>query len=203
MLSPESIVNVLHRYYNAILRGYGGVTVVVNGKQVQPWEPPVKKEHQVNIKIGKKLSASGVFFLCDQELEEDFRGIEIISYGKAIRRGEFFGIPTNLQNRITGWILADWLIEATTPSKTDYQKTHPRWRKFKIAVSDEFSKRINELEGRVELFDREKEKEMERLMRDVEKILGQVPELKDVFGRVTSRSVLVPQPEGDVSAVIG
>jgi len=200
-LEQYGVEKIVQEFYNTLLYK-GSPVILVNGKNVNPWEVDAERELTVRLGLGRGKNAVGKFILAKGDVDEEFQGIAVVTYGRTIER-TFFKISTQLQSRITGWIIADHLIRSALPNKAGFHTDKSDWKNFVKAMKREFSKWIAEIEGVKEgVITPEKQRELDKLLREVRRILSEIPELSNIFGGSVTRKVGIQDPKGELRGAI-
>jgi hypothetical protein len=202
-ITPELIIKTLQNFYPTVLRGapvrnrYGEKRVlkmIVNGHVVDP--PPeilYEKRKPIVARIGND-EATGYIYLSKEPLPEEEKGIWIIVHGRKIIN-DFFGY---YDDKITGYIHADFLIKDLRGDKTQLIKTH-RWRKLSEAIAQQLKEFMNEIGT---LREQELPKDIvKRIHIEINELVRHFPELQELakkLGIGISQDVLIPKKEGDI-----
>lgn len=211
-LTRETIAEIIRTHYNAILLGrYGGITITLDGKKVEPWKPELASETVVPriFKIRRK-QFNCYFWLTKEDLKQR-QGIEIVVFGKKIRGNQWFEldyiVKPHFRNRITGQILSDGLATLLTTNKCDIrvQAGPALWTSFRKKAYDALSSWLPEVGAVVERPLTELDPGFKKLSKAIEKEINKL--LKDPifsaynpFLRKQSRSVLIKTETGAVPA---
>lgn len=130
--NSKFVENVLHQFYNAILLGFYRVKkVYINDKSLSGWMPDEEETEEkevIDIRIGKNR-VKGFLLKVDSQLPEIFQGPSIVVYGKTVTQEWFRQYPI-CADRITGLIIADYLIKILRTSKSDFDRTAMLWKYF-------------------------------------------------------------------------
>lgn len=149
-IKSEFIIQVLREQYNALLLGmYGEKKIFINNEVVTPWRISQENlEHYEEIDTSIKLKDKGYqkvkcyFAIAKEEISEDERGIFLVVSGKTIeKQDDYFrqyATERGCQKRIFAYVLADYLIDVVTTSKSQFikQGKHSQiWRDFHFKMS--------------------------------------------------------------------
>lgn len=180
-----------------------GVHFLING---QLFVPPasldnkiVKEKHEFVFEITqrrtKRILGRGYFVLLQKELEQP--GMLISTWGKVIKRGEWFRKFPRDMERIWGIIEAPYLIESLTTNKLDFiaeGETGKNWRHFYREMQKlfgEWLEHTGKLEKKRAIAD-----EAAALEAEISKILSLVPDLQTIFAKGIVKDVAVPAASG-------
>lgn len=196
----------LHEFYESV-KLYKRVTFLLNGDLLQPPALPTGgpekfKQYLLHRGRSRKPFALARFELHRAALPEDAQGIAISTFGKIIKR-EWLRQFVRGMDRITGIIEVPELVDALTTSKCDFRKEGTagnKYYRFSKAAQREFRSWLEELEL-VEKKESGSDKEVVRLRRVVNRIVGEIPDLQQFYGLRSEREGLVRDPEGDLLGV--
>jgi len=106
-----------------------GVTVVLNGRALEPHGAEAPEIAPLSIRIGRKRrpAAAGYLVRAAEPLPEAFRGVAISTFGKVIRRGwDWLGLAPSGADRVAGLIEVPALAESLTLNKADFIRAGAR-----------------------------------------------------------------------------
>ena len=106
-----------------------GVTVVLNGRALEPHGAEEPEIVPLSIRIGRKRrpAAAGYLVRAVEPLPEAFRGVAISTFGKVIRRGwDWLGLAPSGADRVAGLIEVPALAESLTLNKADFIRAGAR-----------------------------------------------------------------------------
>jgi len=106
-----------------------GVTVVLNGRALEPHGAEAPEIVPLSIRIGRKRrpAAAGYLVRAAEPLPEAFRGVAISTFGKVIRRGwDWLGLAPSGADRVAGLIEVPALAESLTLNKADFIRAGAR-----------------------------------------------------------------------------
>ena len=205
-ITAEFIKRTLQRFYPTILGGapvrnrHGKkrkLKVFLNSKLVEP-PPMVEYEKKRPIKarvIGQQ--ASGYVYLAKRVLSEEERGISVIVHGRKIMK-DYFGVHGSKDDRITGYLHADMLIEDVAGDKTLIRRAY-RWRKLSEGVAKQLGEFMKEIGAiREEKLPKDI---MKHVNQEINELIRRFPELQELAKRAgisIRHEVLIPKKEGDV-----
>lgn len=205
-ISLELTKTTLQQFYPTILSGapvrnrHGKkrrLKVLLNSKLV---EPPSVVEYEKKMPIKVKAvgqQVTGYVYLAKETLSEEDRGISIIVHGRKIMK-DFLGVHGSKDDRITGYLHADMLINDVAGDKTLIRREY-RWRKLSEGAAKQLGNFMKEI-GAIR-----EEKLPKDIIRhvhaEINKLIRYFPELQDLarkLGISIRREVLIPKSEGDV-----
>ncbi|MEM2704447.1 MAG: ATP-binding protein [Candidatus Bathyarchaeia archaeon] len=145
-ITEDFVIKTLQEHYNAVLLGFYKVKEVkVNGRRIEAWMPDqIEDRFDFEFKIGHH-KVIGFFIKAKSEMPEEFQGISVAVYGKTVHKNEWFKQFALHSEKITGTILADYLITIVNTSKTQLTRTSMLWKKFHAKVSLEFSRWLDRI----------------------------------------------------------
>jgi hypothetical protein len=206
-ITPEFVVRTLQKFYPTVLRGapvknrYGEkrvLKIIVNGHIVEP--PPeidYQKRKPIVIKIGDD-KATGYIYFSKEPLPEEERGIWIIVHGRKIT-SEFFGY---YNDRIAGYIHADFLIKDLAGDKTQIKRTY-RWRKLNEAVAQQLKEFMTEVGA---LKEQELPRDIvKRIHVEINELVRYFPELQELakkLGIGIHQDALISKKEGSIQTTL-
>jgi hypothetical protein len=190
----------LNEFYES-MRLYRRVTVLVNGEVLEPAWPVPAKSKQIVFRRGKGRIpfALARFELHAQPLSEGEQGVAIATYGKIIRRDPLKQYFT-MMDRITGIIEVPELVECLTTNKCDFRKDGAagyKYYRFSKMAQQEFRGWLEELQ----LLEKKEigaDRDVRRLQRVVNSIVGNIPDLQQFFGGRSERIGLVRDADGSL-----
>lgn len=205
-ITLEFIRKTLQRFYPTLLAGapvrnrYGKkrkLKVLLNLKPVEaPPMVPCEKRKPLEVKMRRQV-ATGYVCLAKEELPEEERGISIIVHGRKIMK-DFFGVHGTKDERITGYLHADMLIDEVTGDKAIIKRDY-RWRKLSERVARQLGEFMKEAGAiREEKISKEM---MKHVHEEINKLIKCFPELQELAkkaGISLRRDVLIPKKEGDI-----
>lgn len=201
------VVRTLQEHYNSVLLGlYQVKEVRVNGKKIQPWKPKeIEEKHSFTLRIGGH-KVSGFFIKAKDQLPEEFQGISIVVYGKTVHKNEWFKQFALSSEKITGAVVADYLIPIVNTSKTQLTRTSMLWKKLHAKVSLEFSNWLEKIGAK--LTPPEVSPDTDNMIRQLEKSINDVliktPELLDlannIFQNIIRRSTIIKSATGPLTS---
>lgn len=202
-LTSEFIKQILQTQYNGVLLGYYGPKVVtVNGEIVRAWQLPheeIEEEKTFDFKFGGH-HIRGFFIKSKKEVPEEFQGISIVVWGKTVTREWFKRYPLE-DEKFTGMVRADYLIEILRTSKSDFDRTSMLWKKFHGKMGKVLLEWFDEIGARPKLpktgIEDASTKELEKSINSILKM----PEFEDlaniVFQNIMKRQVGIKSIKGD------
>jgi len=209
-ITPEFVEKTLQKYYPTVLNGapvknkFGKkrkIKVYVNSNQAKPPDMPRwEKKEKLKIKVNGE-EATGYVFLAKRKLPEEYRGIAVIVHGRVILR-EFFGIYGSMNDRITGYIHADMLVNYLAGDKTKI-KWCGKWRKLRMEISKQLSAFMKKI-GAVRS-EKLPKKTMKWLHEEINKLIKHIPELQELAvksSRTLEKKVLIQKNEGKEPAAL-
>lgn len=212
LLTPKKIVSLVQLYYNAILLGrYGNTIISYNGQQIEPWKPDFVKETKEPIifKVGR-MEFKCYFGQTNSEINER-QGLEIIVFGKKIKDQQWFDfdylIKPNLRKKITGQILADGLSSLLTTNKCEFRhQINPRlWGSFRQKAYDAFGDWLESIDALEDRSMTETDPKLESVCKSIETEINKL--LRDPcfigfnpFLKTQPHMALIKSASGDVKA---
>jgi len=205
-ISLDFIKRTLQHFYPTILGGapvrnrYGKkrrLRVLLKSKLVEsPPEVDYEKKSPIKVRAVRR-EATGYVFLARETLDEAARGISIIVHGRKIMK-DYFGVHGSKDDRITGYLHADMLIDDVAGDKTLIRREY-RWRK----LSEGAAKQLGDFMKEVGAIREEKlPKDIIRhVHQEINNLIRHFPELQELarkLGISIRREVLIPEREGDV-----
>ncbi len=177
-----------------------GIRFFINGNSFIPDtaidSKVVKEKHEfvyvVTQRRSKRILGRGYFVFSQKELEQP--GILISTWGKVIKRGEWFRKFPRDMPKIWGIIEAPYLIESLTTNKLDFiadGETGKNWRHFYKEMQKRFGEWLEhtgKLEKKKATVD-----EAAALEAEISEILSMVPDLQTIFAKSTVRDVALPE----------
>ncbi len=216
LLVADKVMKIIQKHYNAILLGLTGeITIEVNGIEVPPKKMKGHSDsysfNTMDAKTKKTVESTCAFYLSKEELEEDATGLEIVVFGKSIKRDWFIGLESikpEFRKKIAGYVLSDGLAPLLGTNKADFRTVeNPRlWANYKQRVYEIFKKWLQEVGAFEKPAEKALKTEMIMVKKDVEEELAKI--LKDpiiskynLFMMRRNSSVTVPKKDGDINAV--
>jgi hypothetical protein len=208
-MSDELVRLTLQKFYPTILKRtkvsnrHGEkreLTLSVNSIVVGP-PPEIEFDKRTPISVevqGKKTS--GYVYLAKEKLPREEQGIKIIVNGRKITE-DFFGVYGSENERITGYIHADVLIDDLAGDKTSLKRNTSRWRQLSEGVAKQLSVFMKEIGAIRE--EKLPEKMFREIQLEVNTLIKYFPELQDLAKRAGisfGKDVLIPKQNGEVSA---
>jgi len=207
--NQEIVKKTLQRFYPTLLAGvkitdeYGKkreLKMMINSDPVEPpQEVKYVKKKPLSFKFHGK-EATGYVLLSEEDLAKDEQGIKIIVKGRKITE-EFFGVYGSENERITGYLHADMLIEDLAGDKTSIKRNTSRWRKLSEGIGRQLSDFMKEI-GAIR-----EEKLPKNLVTqvhlEINSLLRHFPELQELARRAGvsfSGDALIPKRQGDLLA---
>lgn len=207
-ITPQFIEKTLQRFYPTVLGGapvrnrHGAkrkLKVFLNSKLVDsPSVIEYEKKKLIKVKVVGEW-ATGYVYLTKKKLDEDERGISIIVHGRRIMK-DFFGVHGSKDERITGYLHADMLIEDLAGDKALIRKSY-RWRKLSEGVAKHLAKFMKEIGAIRE--EKLSKQIIKHVHEEINKLIRCFPELQELAKRVgisLRREVLIPKKEGNILA---
>lgn len=208
-ITSEFVEETLQRFYPTILSGapvrnrYGKkrkLKVFLNSKLV---EPPTMVGYEKKKPIKARVvghQATGYVYLAEKSLSREERGISIIVHGRKIMK-DFFGVHGSKDERITGHLHADMLIEDIAGDKTLIRRASYRWRKLSEGVAKQLENFMKEIGAIRE--EKMPKDIMKHVHEEINKLIRSFPELQELARKVgisMGGNVLIPKIGGDVLA---
>lgn len=203
-LTPSFAEKVLRQQYNSILLGYyGRKSVTINGKEIEAYKIPnddIEKKEKFNFKDGSHY-IRGYFIKSKKPLPEDFQGIHIVVYGKKVREEWFKQYPIESE-KITGLVLADYLVEILRTSKSDFDRTSMLWKKFYVKMESVLFEWLDKIGARpkppkIDLTEDRSTRELEKSINEILKM----PEFREltenIFQNLIKRRVAIRSIKGN------
>jgi hypothetical protein len=189
-----------HEFYGT-LRLYKRVTILVNGEVLAPpgSQATIERTKHYLLHRGatRRPFALAHFELHRQPVPEEVQGIAIATFGKVVRR-EFFKQFFPGMERVTGLIEVPELVECLTTNKCDFRRDGTpgnKYYRFNKVGQREFRRWLEEL-TLLEQPERKTDKEVLRLQRLVNQIVGEIPDLQQFYGSRGERESLVKDASG-------
>ena len=200
-LSTKFIKDIILKWYNPLLLGfYGDRKVFINGKQIQAYKPDGNiTEDIVNIS-GKDRKY--YFNNAINELPSDYRDIFIVVGGKVVREIKRRWMPpSTCDEKITGYILADHLIDYLMKSKCDFRPSE-EVRFYEKKIASIYTSWLRKIGAKKETDKNEQmKKETKPLGETIYKVLRY--NFKDIYDEIMGRAkkveVIVPSKSGTIS----
>jgi hypothetical protein len=204
----EFVEKTLQKFYPTILSGAKvydkngrkrQLTMSINFEIVNP--PPeidYEKKKPLETKISG-VDVTGYVFLAKERLNEEDQGIKIIVNGRKITK-DFFGVYGSKNERITGYLHADILIDDIAGDKTSIKKGTSRWRQLSEAIGKQLIEFMKEIGAIRE--EKLPEKMIRQIQLEINDLLKHFPELQELAKRAgisISGDVLIPKQAGDIS----
>ena len=210
-ITPEFIEKTLQKYYPTVLSGAKvknaegkarELKIFVNSNLVKPpirvrWEKKMPLRINVN---GEE--ATGYVYLAKEKLSEEDRGIAIIVHGRRISN-EFFGVYGTKNDRITGYLHADMLINDLAGDKTSIRRKSGKWQKLKREAAKQLSKFMKEIGAIRE--EKLPKKTITWVHEEINKLIKHFPELQKLAikpNKYVSKKVLIQKEEGKIPATL-
>ena len=205
-ITLDFIERTLQQFYPTILKGatvrnrHGKrrkLRVFLNSKPVQP---PCLVEYEKRRPIKTKVvgqQATGYVYLAKKPLGEEERRISVIVHGRKIMK-DSFGVHGSKDDKITGYIHADMLIEDIAGDKTLIRRRY-RWRK----LSQQTAKQLGDFMREIGAIREEKLSKdlIKHVHEEINKLIRSFPELQELAKKVgifVGQDVLIPKVGGDV-----
>lgn len=207
-ITYDFINRVLKRFYPTIVNGapvknrYGikrKLKIFVNAKPI-PSIPEIdyEKKKVLRCKIDNE-TVCGYVYLTKDKLPEEERGISIIVCGRKITR-EFFGVFGNKNDRITGYLHADVLVENLKGDKTILSRTG-NWKPVSKEIAQQLSNFMKEIGAIRE--EKVPQKMISKVHKEINDLIKYFPELQSLaIKSLRKRKVLLPNENGDVPSSI-
>ena len=203
-LAPQFVKETLQQQYNAILLGnYRVREVTLNGEIVEPWqlnESEIERRKDFDFRFGGHR-ITGFFVKANRSLPDDFQGPSIVVHGKTVTQWWFRQYPL-MSETFYGLILADYLIDILTTSKSDFERKSMLWKKFHGKMGRVLSEWIDEIGARPRL--PTVPTDLDRMSRELERSINDVlrmPELTDlantIFQNIMRRTVGIRSERGE------
>jgi hypothetical protein len=207
-ITEQMVVETLQEYYNCVLFGFYTVKeVTVNGKKIDPWKPKeIEESYNLDLKIGGH-KVSGFFIKAKDQLPEEFQGISIVVYGKTVHKNEWFKQFALSGEKITGAIMADYLIPIVNTSKTQLVRTSMLWKKFHAKVGIEFSGWLEKIGAKLTPpeISPDTGNMVKQLEKSVNDILLNTPELIDlansIFQNIAKKTTAILNASGQLTGI--
>jgi len=173
-----------------------GVTVTLNGQQLQPRAPVTTESAPIAIRMARRRKPAGVGYLVRDvtALPEDRRGVAVSTFGKVIKRGwDWLGLTPDLPERIGGLIEVPGLAECLTLNKADFIRAGARgatYLGYRKAIQEAVSRQLAAWGQVGETEERARRRAARPVERDLEAVLA---DLADDFPLLSS---LVEQRAG-------
>lgn len=207
-LTADFIKKVLQQHYYAVLLGYYGVRIVtINGKKIEAWQNPkseIEKRKDFDFKLGKHR-VRGFFVKSKTPVPEEFQGPSIVVFGKTVQQHWFKQYPLESET-FTGLVIADYLIEILTTSKTQFNRDTMLWKKFHAKIGKLFSDWLDEIGAKPK--PPSVSTDMDSLARELEDSINEIlktPELRDlanrIFQNITHRDVEIRNSTGNLTGM--
>jgi hypothetical protein len=205
-LTPQFVKETLQKQYNAILMGlYNIRTVAINEERVEPWQvaaDELEERKDLNFRFGGH-HIRGFLIKARRELPDEFQGPFIVVYGKTVKQCWFRQYPDLLMIKtFYGLILADYLINILTTSKSDFELTSMLWKKFHGKMGRVLSEWLNKIGAR--LRPPTVPTDLDRMSRELERSINDVlrlPEFTDlantIFQNIMRRTVGIRSERGE------
>lgn len=204
----EFVEKTLQKFYPTILSGAKvndkngkkrQLTMTVNSAVVNPpSEIDYEKKKPLEAKVNG-VDVTGYVFLAKEGLNEEDQGIKIIVNGRKITK-DFFGVYGSKNEKITGYLHADILIDDLAGDKTSIKKVTTRWRQLSEAIGKQLIKFMKEIGAIRE--EKLPEKMIKQIHLEINDLLKHFPELQELAKRAgisLSGNILIPKYEGDIS----
>lgn len=204
-LTEKFVTRILQAHYNAALLGYYKVKEVrINGNKTRPWKPKgIEERYDFDLKIGRN-KVKGFFIKAKENVPEEFQGISISVFGKTVLRNEWFKQFATPYEKITGMVMADYLISIVNTSKTQMVKTSMFWKKFHAKIGSEFSRWLEKIGAK--LTPPEVSPDTSGMIKQLEKSINDVlintPELltlaNSIFQNIVKRTTAIKNATGQL-----
>ncbi|MHC1623715.1 MAG: ATP-binding protein [Candidatus Methanospirareceae archaeon] len=216
--STEDLVKLLERHYLPLLDakylvlyerlGYysSNLRFVVNDQVINPNELTenfaLEKVREFYPQKADKRIGYGILGLTSSEypLGADLCGVLLCTLGKVIKADLFNQFPGNFGARILGVVEIPDFVNFLTTAKTDFirRKKHREFESLYNPIRQEFKTWLGELGVQpTELIGTNDSTNLER---ELKRILDDVPELSELFGFRTRKSILQPDCGGTTNA---
>ena len=218
LLTPDKIMEIVQKHYNAILLGlYGDKIIEVNGikvpaRKLKGTESPLKT-FKLRDKLGNYMEYRCKFILSDKEIPEENLGLDVVVYGKTIKKDWFVpveNIKPDFRRKITGYVLADGLSTLLTTNKADFRQNEDRhlWNNFRNKVYNVFKEWLQKIGAYQKPREEAPESELLYIRRVVEKTLTEIFKESSIakynpFMAKRRRDVVMPDDTGAISIVTG
>lgn len=218
LLTPDKVMKIVQRHYNAILLGlYGDKIIEVNEIEVPARRVKTDQSASVTFnmqdKLGRVMRYRCQFILSNKEIPDDNRGLDTVVYGKIIKKEWFVpveNIKPDFRRRITGYVLADGLSTLLTTNKADFRPAeNPRlWANFRSKVYDAFKKWLQKIGAYQKPTGEAPKSELLMLRKEVEQTLAKIfkepliAKYNPFMAKRTS-TLAIPTDAGAISIVAG
>jgi len=207
-LTIDNIRSTLQQHYNAILQGhYGEKRITINNELILPFniDPNnIEEEKEFSIKVGKN-NIKGYIIKTKSEINELFRGFQIVVYGKTICTNSFNQYPT-YSALFTGMFFADYLIDIVTTPKSDFNRQSPIWKKFNSRVGKDIGDWLDQIGAKIKL--PEQSDNLKSLSQQIEKTVNELlklPEFADIaekfFQNIIRKNVVIKTDSGEIRGI--
>ena len=184
--NPDFLERTLQKYYPTMLQGAKvsdrngrkrELKVFIDSKQAKP--PPeieYEKKRPLAVKVdGEPIT--GYVLVAKEKLAEEDQGIKIIVNGRKIMK-EFFGVYGDKNDRITGYLHADIIIEDLAGDKTSIRRITSHWRQLNERIAGQLSEFMKEIGAVRE--EKLPEKMIKQIQIEINNILKSFPELQEL-----------------------
>lgn len=202
LLNKEFMRRILKHVYK------DGVLFFVNGQKVLiPSANTNRRRSQFVVNLGRKAKPVGIGFLekSKTDLGEEDRGLAVSTYGKVIKRGwDWTGLSPRNPMRLTGVVEVPKLSEILTTSKADFLRDvnslqkYYRHRKAIQEAVEPILEEFGEMSTAREKADKDFRPLEKEIVRILERMLNDFPELNPLFGRkrkAEKTMEIVPDPD--------
>jgi histidine kinase/DNA gyrase B/HSP90-like ATPase len=161
-----------------------GVTVVLNGRALEPQGAEGPEMVPLSIRIGRKRrpAAAGYLVRAAEPLPEALRGVAISTFGKVIRRGwDWLGLAPTAADRVAGLIEVPALAESLTLNKADFIRVGARgatYLAYRKAIQEAVGHQLGLWGDPAEPAERARRRAARPIERDLEAVLA---DLADEF----------------------
>ncbi|RLI81069.1 hypothetical protein DRP04_06935 [Archaeoglobales archaeon] len=202
--TPEFIERTLQELYPTLLGGLklpdrGKLKFFINSKKVKPPQMPAYvKRKELKAKVnGERVG--GYIFLIKEGVEKG--GIDIIVLGRKIERSDFGVHLGPRSNQIIGYIHANVLWPCLRGDKTNIAKRTREWRELSRQIAPQLQKFIEEIGG-LEKEEKLPKELMKYVHEQINKLISEFPELRDIATKPRKRKVLIQNPNGDIESIL-
>ena len=203
ILTEQFVKDILQEHYNAILLGYyGAKKVTVNGRILEAWYPHpnvIEEKQDVTIRIGKHR-IRGFLIKSKEDVPEKFQGPHIVVFGKTVMPC-WFRQHSTCNERITGLIIADHLINVLTTSKSDFERTSMLWKYFHNRLGNFLARWLEEIGAKPK--PTQPPADLSELSHKIEKTINELlkmPEFADlankIFQNIMQRTIGTQSKDG-------
>jgi len=165
-----------------------GVTIVLNGRALEPQGAEAPEVAPLSIRIGRKRrpAAAGYLMRTTEPLPEALRGVAISTFAKVIRRGwDWLGLAPAGADRVAGLIEVPALAESLTLNKADFIRAGTRgaiYLAYRKAIQEAVADQLGLWGEAGESAERARRRAARPVERDLEAVLA---DLADEFPLLT------------------